>query len=206
MWLRVVELMNDAFTTVSTHASGKDCFVEEVEIDHSLSQSVPPGLFLQILFRILVQYAFHLVVQRLQLPSNAADFVLNAVQLCIFLLFLVLSALGGMIERGAICPSGILFTLLKDAAQLWRAETSYYGLIHIIHSNSASFFGLRLLALQDLTLLFHPVLLTQLLGQLHLRLLQFLSFFGQGVVVGGEREDGGLVWLKSCSILLFVVI
>ena len=63
LWLRMVELMNDAFTTVSTHASGKDCFVEEVEIDHSLSQSVPPRLFLEILFRILVQHAFHLVVQ-----------------------------------------------------------------------------------------------------------------------------------------------
>jgi hypothetical protein len=145
-------------------------------------------------------------VQCLQLLSNAADFVLDTVQLCLFLLFLVLPALGGMIERGAICPSGILVALLKDAAQLWRAETSYYGLIHIIHSSSASFFCLRLLALQDLTLLFHPVLLTQLLGQLDLRLLQFLSFFGQGVVAGGEREDGGLVWLKSCSILLFVII
>lgn len=128
--LRLVELMDDASAVVSADAFGEDGFVGEVEIDQPLPQSVPPALFLQILLGILVQHGFHLAVQGLQLFPNAADFLLDAGQLCFFLFFLVV--LGVMVERGVFSPPGKFFALLEDAAQLGSTETSYYGLIHII--------------------------------------------------------------------------
>lgn len=128
--VRLVELMDDAFTVVSADAFGEDGLVGEVEIDQSLPQSVPPALFLQVLLGILVQHGFHLAVQRLQLSANAADVLLDAGELCFFLFFLVVW--GVAVERGVFGPPGEFFALFEDAAELGSAETSYYGLIHII--------------------------------------------------------------------------
>lgn len=63
MGLCLVELMNDTISVVSAYSLGEDGLVGEVEIDKVLPQSVPSVLFLQVLFRIFVQHAFHLKVE-----------------------------------------------------------------------------------------------------------------------------------------------
>lgn len=50
------------------------------------------------------------------------------------------------------------------------------------------------------------MLLSQLFGQLYFGLFQFFSLFGEGVVVGSEREDGGLEWDKPFTVLFLVVV
>lgn len=50
------------------------------------------------------------------------------------------------------------------------------------------------------------MLLSQLFGQLYFGLFQFFSLFGEGVVVGGEREHGGLEWDKPFTVLFLVVV
>jgi hypothetical protein len=112
--------MNDAFAIASPDAFGEDGFVGEVEIDHSLPQSVPVGLSLQVLLRVLVHHALHPIVQCLQLPPNATNLLLNAREFRLFLL-LALPAFGEVIDGGVICPAGAFLALLEDAAQLGSA-------------------------------------------------------------------------------------
>jgi hypothetical protein len=61
------------------------------------------------------------------------------------------------------------------------------------------------LTLDYLLLLLEAVLFSQLLGQLHLGLFEFLPLLGKVEVGGSEGEDGRLEGRKLCAVFLSIV-
>lgn len=119
--LGFVELVDDTIGVIPAYPLGEDGLVGEVEIDKALPQSVPSALPLQVLLRILVQHAFHLLVEGLELLANVADLLLYAVELLLLFWLALIVAVCGVVEGRVFSPAGAFLALFEDAAELWGA-------------------------------------------------------------------------------------